>query len=1035
MSLPDISIRKPVLAWMLFWGILLFGFLSFRNLGISQMPDVDFPMINLQFLLPGASPEVIESNIVDIVEDSLLSVEGVVQITSASGYGMANITIELELNRDVDSALQEAQTVIAQIRPLLPTSLEPPIVRKYNPEDTPILWVAATYTGETRDLMVYIRDTLKSQISSVQGVSQILLGGFADRNLRIWIDEKKLSSYELTVSDLINTVKQEHREEPAGLLETKNYQKGLRSMGEVNTIRSFGLLRIPSRGGVPILGKNIYLKDVAQVEDGLDDIRRISRLNGKIAVGLGVLKQRGTNAVEVAKAVKRKVEELRPMLPPGFDLQVSFDSTVFIEESIGELEFSLVLSVLLTSIVCFLFLGSWSSTWNILLAIPTSIVGSFVVINFFGFTLNTFTLLALSLAIGIVIDDAIMILENIMRYKEEGDDSYTAASKGANEISFAALASTLSIVAIFLPVVFMKGVTGKYFFQFGVTISAAVILSLVEALTLTPMRASKYLHQNREGKGGFQWMENFLNYSDLIYTRLLQICLRHRWKLIFFSILLFSLSILFLVPLKKEFVPSMDQSRLLVRLQGPTNSSIYSMDVIAKKCEDKILTLQEVNLVYSAIGGFQGGQPSQSNFFVTLKDKDKRQLRNGKRLSQNEISSLVKKELQTILDKTYRVSIQDLSTRGFSSSRGYPVELSIQGPEWDTLISIAEELREKMKQSKNFTDVDSSYQEGAAEILIFPNREKASQMGVSVFAIGEAIEAMIGGVKVGQFTEGGHRYDIRLRLKQEQREKAEQIKTLKVRNQKGEVIPLSQLVNFSEHTALPSITRRNRQRAITVYANPSTEVGQKMAIEEATLLAKKLLKPGYIVQPTGSSEALSRSFESLYLALFLGVIVAYMILASQFNSFIQPIIVLIALPFSFSGAIVGLYIFGYSLNIYSFIALLLLMGLVKKNSIMLVDFTNHWIEKGFATDEAILKAAPIRLRPILMTSFSTIAAAIPPAFAIGPGSESRIPMSIAVIGGMLISTLLTLLVVPALYSLVYSASKVKVEKDIGSFER
>ncbi|MBE7412843.1 MAG: efflux RND transporter permease subunit [Leptospiraceae bacterium] len=1023
MTLADLSIKRPVFAWMLFWGMILFGAMSFLKLGISQMPDVDFPVINIQLTMQGASPEVMETNIVDIIEDNLLSVEGVKEINSNSSYGQANIQIEFDLSRNIDAALQEVQTKVAQAQKILPTTLDPPIITKTNPEDTPIMFIAVTSTGTKRDLMVYVRDVLKSQFSTVEGVSQIYLGGFADRNLRIWIDEKKLTRLELTVEDVINAVQREHVE-TAGLLENSSTQKSVRSMGEVNTVQSFSKIRIPSRGGTPILEKSIFLKDVAEVEDGLEDIRRISRLNGKPAVGLGILKQRGTNAVQVAKSVKAKMNQIKAQLPPGYNMEVSFDSTLFIEESIGELEFILILSVFTTAIVCFLFLGSWSSTWNILLSIPTSIIGSFLVMEIFGFTLNTFTLLALSLAIGIVVDDAIMVLENIVRHREGGAEKVTAARKGARQITFAAIATTLSIVAIFLPVVFMKGVIGRYFFQFGVTISATVLLSLLEALTLTPMRASKYLEITSHTGKITSKIANLLHFFDKIYARVLKICLQNRLIVVSGSILVFALSVWTFFPLKKEFVPSMDQSRLFVKVQGKTGSSMAYMDEIAKKVEAVVLSEGEVLRIFSSVGGMQGGQSNLLNIFLTMKDpKDRpKNKETGKRLSQNEFAGVLRKKLQTV-SPDLKISIQDLSTRGFTASRGYPVELSIQGSDWYVLAEVSEKIKSEMNSSKLFTDIDSSFQEGAPEVHVFPKRDIAANYSVNIESIGRVLEAMIGGVKVGQFTDGGHRYDIRVRLKAEDREKTEQIKNLIVRNQRGEVVPVSSVVGLEEQIVLPTITRKNRSRSISIYANPSNKIGQKEAIDLAQKIAIKLLPPGYTVNPTGSSQAMSDSFQSLYIALLLGIAVAYMILASQFNSFTLPILVLLALPFSFSGAIFALWIFNYSLNIYSFIALLLLMGLVKKNSILLVDFTNQLIEKGVPVDEAIQTASPQRLRAILMTSIATIAAAIPPALAFGPGAESRIPMAIAVIGGMLISTILTLVIVPSGYSLIMNRKR------------
>ncbi|MCB1179697.1 MAG: efflux RND transporter permease subunit, partial [Leptospiraceae bacterium] len=975
MTLADISIKKPVFAWMIFWGTIFIGLMSFRNLGISQMPDVDFPVINIKLTMPGASPEVMETNVVDLIEDGLITIDGVTKIGSSSGMGQASITLELELDKNVDSALQEVQTKIYQVQKLLPNTLEPPIITRYNPEDSPIIWIAATYEGSTRDLMIYVRDVLKNQFSIVPGVGQIRLGGFSDRNLRIWIDPKKLSSLELSVDDIINAIKKEHIEDPGGLIENESYQKSIRSMGEAKDISVFKKIRIPSRGNLPILERQIFLGDVAEIEDGLEDLKRISRFNTVGAVGIGIIKQRGTNAVEVARKVKEKTEELKESLPKGFKLNVSFDSSIFIEESIEELEFTLILSVILTAIVCFFFLGNWSSTWNILLSIPTSIIGSFFIINFFGFTLNTFTLLALSLAIGIVVDDAIMVLENIFRHKEMGKTRMDAAKKGSREITFAAIATTLSIVAIFLPVVFMKGIIGKYFYQFGVVLSSAVLLSLLEALTLTPMRASRYLEVGSNQNKLFNLIQKFFQLIDEAYIKLLEYSLNHKLSIIILAIGIFVITSIPLLLLKKEFVPSMDQSKLFAKVQAPIGTSIKKMDSITKEIESTIIKEKEVERLFAAVGGFQGGQSNLANLFITLKDKKDRpiDLIKGKPLTQNEFASILRKKMKENFPEV-KVAVQDLSTRGFSASRGFPVELSIQGRDWKLLASKTEIIIEEMKKTEMFTDIDSTYEKNAPEILIYPDRNKTHIYGVNIDSIGTTISAMIGGIKIGQFTDSGHRYDIAIRLKSEFRKSIDQVKNIYVRNQRSELVNLSNIIIVEEKASLPAITRINRERAITIYANPANNIGQKEAIEKAKEIATNILPGGYSARSTGSSEVLKDSFNSLYLALFIGVLIAYMILASQFNSFSQPLIVLLALPFSFSGAIFSLWIFGYSLNIYSFIALLLLMGLVKKNSIMLVDFTNKYLKDSQDIRTAILKACPTRLRPILMTSIATIAA-------------------------------------------------------------
>ncbi|MBK7058729.1 MAG: efflux RND transporter permease subunit [Leptospiraceae bacterium] len=1012
MTLSDISIKNPVFAWMLMFGLILFGFISFRKMGLSQMPDVDFPVVNISVNLNGAAPEIMETNVVDIIEESVMSVEGIVSLTSTSKYGSANITVEFDLNQDVDAALQDIQTKVIQAQKLLPKELDPPVVTKYNPEEQPIMWVGVSYTGNKRDLMVYIKDHLKNKFSTVPGVGQIMLGGYTDRNLRLWVDGKKLSQRELTIDDILSTIQKEHVEVPAGLLETKTQQMNIRSMGEAPSVTMFGNLPISFRGGTPIFDSNIRIKDIALLEDGLDDVMRVSRFNGKQAVGMGIIKQRGVNAVKVAEDVKKQIELVKKDLPPGFEIGVNSDSTRFIKESIEELEFTLILSAILTSLVTWFFLGSLSSTINILLAIPTSIMGSFIILNAFGFTLNTFTLLGLSLAIGIVVDDAIMVLENIVRHREMGKSLLTAAIDGAREITFAAIAATLAIVAIFLPVAFMSGIIGKYFYQFAITITAAVLLSLLEALTLTPMRCSQFL-QTRSENRFMKMVDAGMSKMEVWYEAILKFCLSHKLIVLSISAIIFGASIFIIKPIKKEFVPSQDQSQLLIRLQTPVGSSFSYTDTMAAKCEEYLLANKDILRVYANIGG--GGSNSVM-FFITLKSPQERTLNpeTKRRYTQNEISVLFRKELGKI-SKELKIVVQDLSMRGFSSSRGFPVEFYIQGKSWEKLAESSDEIIKQMKESGKFVDVDTNYQVGQPELHIVPNREAAMRYGVSVSSIGTVIGAMIGGVKSGQFTEGGHRYYVNLRVAAREREKIEDIKDLYVRNNKGELVRVSDVVKIEETKSLQSITRMSRERAITIFANPAPGASQEIALKKAEEIARKVLPEGYSVGFSGSAKTMGDSFNSLGYALLLGIVIAYMILASQFNSYIHPITVLLALPFSFTGAVFSLWITGNSLNVYSFIALILLMGLVKKNSIILVDFTNQLRDSGLAVKDALLKAGPVRLRPILMTSISTIAAAIPPALSIGPGGETRVPMAIAIIGGIVVSTLLTLVVVPCAY--------------------
>jgi hydrophobe/amphiphile efflux-1 (HAE1) family protein len=1031
MILPEIAIRRPVFAWMLMAALILFGLISASRMGISQLPDVDFPVVTISIDYPGAAPEVIESNVVDIIEDAVMTVEGVRSVSSTARYAAATISVEFDLNRNIADALQEVQNKVAAAQRLLPADMNPPVISKTNPEDQPILWMSLTSDrASLREMMRYVRDSLKDRFSSVPGVGEILLGGYVDPNLRVWVSGRRLNHYELAVTDVLNAIQSEHAELPAGQIVTGAKEYDVRTLGEARTPQEFSRIVISRRGAEPVY-THLALGQVATIEDGLDDIRRLSRTDGQRSVGIGIRKQRGSNAVAVARAVKERMAEVARELPPGMHLGINFDTTRFIEDSVNEFKTMLAVSALVTALVCWLFLGSWSATLNVILAIPTSIIGTFIVLYFFGFTLNTFTLLGLSLAIGIVVDDAIMVLENIVRHQERGEHRVQAALTGSRQITFAALAATLAVVAIFLPVAFMSGVIGRFFFQFGITLTAAVLLSLLEALTLTPMRASQFVAAGSRNTRIGRAAEVAFRALERLYGKALALALRHPWKVILGSLGFFALSLASYPYINKEFMPVQDQGLFIVRAQTPVDSSLDYTDAKTREAERFFASRPEIQRYFVAIGGFgAGGQSNLANMFVSMKPKGSRGIdpQAGHELSQQELMDVTRKALREI---GFKVSIQDLSQRGFTASRGFPVEFAIQGRNWDKLVAYSQTIMDKLNATGLVTDTDSDFLLGKPEVRIVPDRARAAARGVSIEAIAQTVNAMIGGVVAGQYTSEGHRYDVRVRLRAEDMDRIDQVKQLYVRNNRGELVRLADVVQVQVGRALAQINRYDRERSIKIFANVAAGQSQEQALAKARQIAREVMPPDYKVRFVGGSQAFQESFASLWFVLALGIIVAYMVLASQFNSFVHPFTVLMALPFSISGALLTLLLTGNSLNIFSFIGLILLMGIVKKNSILLVDFTNQVRARGgVGVREALLKACPIRLRPILMTSFATIAAALPLALALGPGAELRAPMAIAVIGGVLVSTLLTLFVVPCVYELL-----ARFERDRAAVER
>ncbi|MFZ9594605.1 MAG: efflux RND transporter permease subunit [Bdellovibrionia bacterium] len=1029
-SLSEISIRRPVFAWMLMAGLMIFGAISFQRLGVSQMPDVNFPVVNVALTLENAATEVMERDVVDVIEDTVMGIEGLKNVSSAVSQGRANVTCEFELGHPITRALQEVQNRVTQVRNRLPTALDPPVITRTNPEDQPILWVllSADEGIPLPDQMQVVRNQVQGLLSSISGVGEVRLKGYVEPNLRVWLQPEKLKYYALTASDVMAAITAEQLEQPAGRVESLKEEINLRVLGESKSPEEFGKIRIHLRGGAPNFNP-IELKEVARIEEGLSDVRARSRFNGKPTVGLAVVKQHGANAVEVSKRVQERLPKIQEKLVPGYHLEVRLDSTQYIRESVHELNFTLLLSAVLTSLVCFLFLGSWSSTIHVLLAIPTSVMGSFLFLYFLGFTLNSFTLLGLILAMGIVVDDAIMMLENIVRHAGMGKSRKQAALDGANEIYFSAMAATLAVAAIFVPVIFMKGVMGRFFYQYGVTVSVSVFLSLLEAVTLTPMRCSQFLITPKHaGQGGLtsvvakvmdQWTEQ--------YQILLGKLLRHRIPILVGALIFFLGSLVLLKGLPEEFIPKQDQSLFILQIKNPVGSSLDASDELFKQVEAFLSRQPEVSGTYSTVGNYQNQDGVNAGaIYVMLKDPKQR------KETQSQLMDRFRSEVQRLLPSS-RVLAQDLSITGFSASQGYPIEFSLEGPDWSRLHELSLQVMDQMKDSDFFQDVDSDEQAGMPEIQIIADRLLASNHGVSLSSMAQEVSLLIGGETLGagtQYPREGHRYGIRLRAEPESRSSISDLKRLRVRNNRGsrgELVPLSSIAQIQLAHSPQLIHRLNRQRTVPIHANLREGQSQKAALVWIQQLGQRVLPPGYSVHISGNARAFEEAFDSLGFALVLGVMVSYMILASQFNSWVQPLVVLVALPFSLSGAFMALFFTHQSLNVFSLMGLILLMGITKKNSILLVDFTQQKRREGLSLHAALLEACPIRLRPIVMTSVATLAGALPGALALGPGSETRIPMAIATLGGVFVSTVLTLLVVPCVYSVLGQFEKVELD--------
>jgi multidrug efflux pump len=999
MKITEVCVKKPVLAWMMMAATIVFGIVAGTRIGISQFPDVDFPTISVNISWAGAAPEVVENDVVEILEEALVQVEGLKTISSSSRMGGASITLEMELSRDVDLALQDVQAKVSQATRSLPRDIDPPTISKSNPEDQPIMMISLAGAVPPRVLTDYIQYSLKEKLQTIPGMGEISLMGVQDRNIRVWLDATKLDEKGLTVQDVIEALQREHIELPAGRLETSGREVNVRVLGEAIDLETLRKIVVREVNGGPL-----YVGDVSLVEDGFDDTRRLARVNGVPAQGLSIKKQRGSNAVALAKSVRAALDTFQKTLPEGITTNVVFDTTKFIEESVNEIQFEILLSVLLTAFVCWLFLGSFSSTLNVILAIPMSLLGTVAIIYFLGFTFNTFTLLAMALAVGIVVDDAIMVMENIFRHREGGEGLVEAALGGTQEIAFAALAATLAVVAIFIPVVFVKGIIGKFFLQFGITLCLAVLLSYVEAVTLAPARCSQFLRTSREGRSrvgllvdrGFRGLEG-------LYSRVLGRSLKRPGLILLGGLALFVAAIVILTSMPSEFVPTQDLSRMSIRIQTAVGADITETSMLMARAEDIVGRRPEVIQSFLNIG--MGGASSGSMNITLVPPKERK-------LSVADLSTILRRELNAV--PGIRAVIQDLSQQGLTAQRGFPVEFSVRGSDWEKLVSLSQDIMGQLRESGIVQDLDSDYRLGQPELRVEPDRAMASDVGVSIDEVATTLNALVGGVRIGKYSSGGRRIDVRLKLLAAQRSRPEDIAKLKVRTRSGALVPLSSLVSYNEQPALQAITRKDGERAISIFANVALGHAQDEAIRYVESQSKDL-PMGYRIVLGGASVAFRESMSSLLFAMLLGIGIAYMILASQFNSYKDPVTIITILPLSIAGAAFALLLAGQSLNIFSMIGLLLLMGIVKKNSIILVDYANAFKAKGFNARESMQKAGPIRLRPILMTATATMMAAIPPALGLGSGSEIRVPMAIGVIGGLILSTVLSLVVVPAFY--------------------
>lgn len=1021
MWLADTSVKRPVFATMMILALVVLGVVSYPEIGVDLFPKVDLPIVSITTVLKGASPEVIDIDVTDRIEGAVNTINGVKSITSSSTENQSRVTIEFVLERDIDLAVQDVREKVASIRSKLPDDIDEPRIAKVDQDATPVLWMNLAGNVSIRDLSTYADEVLKEQFQRINGVGDVSVGGLRLRQVRVWLDRDKMEAYNISPNDVVRTLSRQNVELPGGRIESKTKEFSVKVKGEVQSVAAFNDLVVAYVQGIPV-----RLRDIGRIEDGMEEKRSIVRFNGIPAVGIGIQKQSGTNTVAVIDTVKKELENLRRTLPPGMNINISMDQSIFIKRSIREVQHHLVIGSLFAVLAVFLFLRNLRTTLISAVALPVSIISTFALLRAFDFTFNNMTMLALSLSVGLLIDDAIIVVENIYRHIEEGMKPREAASFATTEIGLAVMATTFAIVAIFLPVAFMKGMIGRFFLQFALTVVFSVLVSLLVSFTLTPMLASILLKQvpvrGREGTAtppdrnlslprrlGERWERRYRQVEGA-YRRILAFSLAWRKSVLAAALLVFAFSLYLTTFLGKEFIPPEDQGQFLVRLEAPVDYSIEKADELFQQAEAVVRGFPEVKTVFFSLGF--GGTSAVTRgvlntTLVPLREREKRQ---------EQLKAEVRRKLNQI--PGLKATAEDVAViRG--GGRQVPIQYSIRGRDLDALQTYTGEITRELAKLPGVVDVDTSLELGRPELKVFIDRDKAADLGVDVASIAEAINVLVSGeVDVTKFKDEarGKRYDVRVRLEPEDRTGPQDLGRIYVRGRDGSLVALKNLIQVQEGGGPSVINRVDRQRAVTVYASlENKHLGQ--AMEELNAIAANILPPDYLPKYRGMAETMGESFQYLLFALALGIVMAYMILAAQFESFVHPVTVLLSLPLSFIGAFGALLLTGNTINIFSLIGLILLMGLVKKNAILLVDYANTLRERGLSRREAILEAGPVRLRPILMTTFAMIFGMLPIAFAVGEGAETRSPMGIAVIGGLLTSLFLTLVVVPAAYDL------------------
>jgi HAE1 family hydrophobic/amphiphilic exporter-1 len=1014
-TLSDVAIRRPILTWMMTLALIVFGVLGYQRLGVDQYPSMEFPVLNVELSLAGASPETIESDVVDVIEEQLTTLSGVRSVRSTSHEGAAQVTVEFSLGTDLDLMAQEVRDVIGRVRRELPPELEPPTVLNFDPNDQPVLWFPLESTRPISEATDFLDRQLGPVVETIPGVAGLATFGARERNIRIWLDGEALRARGLAAGDVMRALQREHVEVPAGSVESGAVEYAVRTDAEFRSLAELEAMVVAHRGDAPVL-----LREVARVEDGAEDVVTTAYYNGRPAIATGVMRKSGENTVAIVDAVYERLPAIRAVLPEGMTIAEPagwVDFSKGVREAVDETEFALVFGALLAVFVVFVFLRRTRPTLIVAAAIPISLVATFGLVWTFGYTLNTMTLLGMTLAVGVVIDDAIVVLENIERHRERGASAADAATTGTREIAFAATAATISVAVVFLPVVFVEGMVGSFLGEFGLTVAGSVMISLFVALTLTPMLAARMPPPAERAHGSvYHRLESALLQLEESYRRLLGWTLAHRGRSVGIALGSFALALGFGSALETEFFPPTDNGIFFARLEALPGTSIEATREYLERDEEYMLAQPEMVGMFSSVGaaGSYSVPASHTGMIFGMLNSAKERERDI-----FELIAEARQHYAQIPGRTMRIFAmgETMSTQ----AEDLVVELrgNLALMELDAL---ADRMIGELTARGGYVDLDKSLKLGLPELRVVPNRQKAAALGVDARTLATTIQAMVGGIDVGVFKDAGHRYDIRMRLAEADRAEPEAIGRLYVRNDRGDAIELRNLVDVTMGAAPSAITRTDRQRSVAISGN-LTDKPLGTAIAEAREIADRILPEGVQFALAGNAEAMQEGTAAFGVAMGLAILAIYMVLAAQFESLVHPLTVMLALPLAVVGALGGLLLTGHTLNLFSLIGILLLFGLVTKNSILLVDYANQLRAGGMDKVEAMRTAAPVRMRPVLMTALSMVFGVLPAALGIGPGAESRAPMAVATAAGMLSSTALTLLVVPVFYLLFDDAAE------------